>query len=140
MRDIWDEIMFLAGHHWQETEQYQTEPLNPDKELYCSYNDAGFHLQYTARHNGKIAGHAGMYISKSMHTQIMIATEDTWYLLPEYRKGRNALRFLQYVEDDLKKMGVKEITMHAKLANSSARIMEYMGYEFIGKIFNKRIA
>lgn len=92
-----------------------------------------------AKDGDLIIGHAGMYVSKSMHTQIQIATEDTWYLMPEYRKGRNAIKFYQFIENDLKKLGVAEITMHAKLANGSARIMEYLGYQFVAKTFMKEI-
>ena len=69
-----------------------------------------------------------MYITKSMHTQKTVANEDTWFLLPEYRKGRNAIRFYQFVEDEMKRLGVEKITMTAAPYNGACRIMEYLGY------------
>lgn len=139
LRDCWDEVMELARLHWEETEQYQRHPLNPDKERYLHYNDTGYHRQYTVRDEGRLVGHAGMYLSRSMHTQVVMATEDTWYLLPEYRKGRNAIRFYRFIEDDLREHGVQEIHMSAKLSNSSGRIMEYLGYEFVQKGYLKHV-
>lgn len=131
--------MYLAERHWAETEGYQTEPLNPDKKRYIEYNDIGYHRQYTARDGSRIVGHCGIYITQSMHTQVPIATEDTWYLLPEYRKGRNALRLLKFVENDLKCLQVKELMMSAKLANKSGRIMECSGYEHVANQYLKRL-
>ena len=137
---IWDEIYYLGQKHWAETEGYQIYPFNPDKDRYISYNESGFYRQYTARtENGEIAGHAGIYITVSMHTQISIAQEDTWYLLPEHRKGRNALNLLKFVENDLRQMGVMELMMSAKLSNKSGRIMELSGYEHIGNQYLKRL-
>lgn len=138
LRVIWDDVMKLAAEHWKETEQYQQYPLNPDKARYLEYNDSGYHRQYTARNDmAQLVGHAGMYVSNSMHTGIMIATEDTWFLLKAYRKGSNALRLLKFVETDLKRLGVKEIHMTAKLTNKSGRIMEARGYEHVANEYLK---
>lgn len=139
LRDCWDEVMELAALHWQETEQYQRHALNPDKERYIAYNESGYHRQYTARVDGRLMGHAGMYINRSMHTQVMMAHEDTWYLRAEARKGRNAIRFYQFIEADMVGLGVEEIHMSAKLANKSGRIMEYLGYEFVAKGYLKHV-
>ena len=139
LADIWDDVMVLCAMHWEETEQYQSAPLNPDKERYLEYNEMGYHRQYTARDGEKVVGHLGVYISTSMHTQVSIATEDTWYLMPEYRRGRNAMRFYQFIEEDLRKEGVYEVLMHAKNANNTARLMEFLGYKPVGTLCIKRL-
>jgi len=138
--DCWDEIIENAEKHWFETEQYRHgQKFNPDKERYLQYEKAGIYIQFTARDKGKLAGHCGMYVMKSMHTQEVIATEDTWFLLPEYRKGRNAIKMYNFVEDEMKKRGVIEIMMTAKLGNKSNRIMEYLGYEWVARQFSKHL-
>ena len=140
LRDCWDEVISLARLHWNETEAYRHgQPFNPDRDRYWHYNDIGYHHQYTVRDNGKLVGHGGIYVSQSMHTQLPVAHEDTWFLLPEYRKGRNALRFYKFIEDDLKAMGVVEITVSAKLSNSAGTIIEYLGYEHTEKLYSKQI-
>lgn len=139
LADIWDDIMLLCQMHWKETEQYQSDPLNPDKARYLHYNDSGYHRQYTARDGDKVVGHLGVYVTTSMHTQTKIATEDTWYLHPDYRGGRNAMRMYQFIEKDLKKIGVKEIMMHAKFANNAEKLMRYLGYKPVGTLCIKRV-
>ncbi len=131
--------MTLCQKHWDETEQYQSFPLNPDKKRYLEHNNSGFHRQYMARRGEKAVGYLGVYVTDSMHTQVKIATEDNWYLDKSARGGRNAMRFYQFVEEDLKKLGVKEILMHSKHANNSERLMKFLGYDPVGTLCIKRL-
>jgi len=124
------DIFLLAKAQWEELESERKYPFNPDVKRYLEFNRTGFLRQYTAR-EGEIVGQAGMYVSPSMHSQVLIATEDTWYLKPEYRKGSNALRFLRFVENDLKSIGVQEIHMTSTLANKSGKIMLARGYTHV---------
>lgn len=139
LSDVWDEVMGIAREHWYETEEYRHgQEFNPDKERYLSYSEIGFLRLYTARSQGVLIGYAVMYISPSMHTQKMIATEDTWFLKTDYRRGRNAIRFYNYVESQVLKHGVVEIMMSAKLVNSSGKIMEYLGYSHVANSYSKQ--
>ena len=139
LRDIAGEIFRLGELHWQETEAYRHgQQFNPDVERYLHYNDIGYHIQFTARVDGRLVGHAGMYLCRSMHTQQLVAHEDTWFMLKEYRKGRNAIRLWKYVEQEMRKMGAAEIAISAKLANSSGRIMELIGYRHTESIYSRQ--
>jgi len=80
-----------------------------------------------------------MYVVPSMHTQQLIATEDAWFLLPDYRKGRNAIRFYQFVEEECRKRGCVEITMSAKLTNAAGRILEYLKFQCVERRFSKSL-
>lgn len=132
--------MILAEAHWQETEMYRHgQNFCPLFERYDAYDKAGWLFQYTARVDGKLVGYATMYLVPSMHTQQLIATEDTWFLLPEYRKGRNAIRFYNHVQDDLFKRGAREVIMTAKMTNGAGRILEYLGFEQVAKQYSKQI-
>ena len=126
---VWDECIELAKKHWWETEAYRhNQPFAPDFERYNQFAQVGWFLMFTARDEGKLVGYAGMYLVQSMHTQKMIATEDTWFLLPEYRKGRNAIRFYNFVEKECRSRGATEITMTVKTVNQAGKILEYLGY------------
>ena len=140
IRQCWDEVVALARLHWGETEAYRHgQPFNPDRERYWYYNDIGYHHQYTVRDGGRMVGHGGIYVSQSMHSQLPVAQEDTWFLLPEYRKGRNALNFYKFIEADLRKLGVVEIIVSAKLSNSAGKIIEYLGYTHTEKLYSKQL-
>ncbi len=139
LRDCWNEVVSIASEHWMETEEYRHgQVFNPDHARYVAFEDVGFLKLFTARDKGRLAGYAIMYLSPSMHTQQMIANEDTWFLKKEYRGGRNAYRFYQYVEGVLRDAGVVEIMMTAKLTNQAGRLMEKLGYDHVSNGYSKQ--
>lgn len=132
--------MVLAEAHWRETEMYRHgQPFCPSFDRYNSYDKAGWLVQYTARSEGKLVGYATMYLTPSQHTQLPIATEDTFFLLPDYRQGRNAIRFYQFLEADLWSRGAVEIMMTVKLTNGAGRVLEYLGFTETAKQYTKQI-
>lgn len=138
---IWPQFMGLAMQHWQETEGYRAgQQFAPDAYRYFQYNEMGMYVFFTVRDGPRLVGYAGIYFTPSMHTQRLIATEDCWFLLPEYRKGRNALNLHRFVEDECRRRGVVEIGMTAKLTNSVGRILEYLGYKEVSKQYSKHLA
>lgn len=141
MYDIWDEIIEISSKHWSETESYRHgQRFNPDRERYFAFDQMGIYHQFTARDEGRLVGYGGIYVMPSMHTQQLIASEDTYFLLPEYRKGRNALNFFRFMEQRLAEMGVIEISLSTKNSNPTAeKIVSYMKYEFVEKRWSKHI-
>jgi GNAT superfamily N-acetyltransferase len=136
---VWDDFIRLSKMHWLETEQYQVAELNPDVESYIHYNNIGYHRLYTVRDGDNYIGHAGIYIRKSMHTQVLGASEDVWFVLPEYRGRRIGKNLLKFIEDDLRSLGVEEFTMSAKMSNDAGKLMELFGFDVIAKQYFKRL-
>ncbi len=139
LRDCWDEVYAQAIEHNTESKHYHGAEFNPDKERYFDYNDRGFFFMFTARVDGKLVGNFGMYLMPSMHTQQLVATEDAWFLLPEYRKGRNAIRFYNFMEKEMIKRGAKEITVSSRIGNSVEKIINYLGYNKTNFNYSKLI-
>ena len=84
VRDVVEEYYRIGEQHWKETDLYQRGQIfNPDINRYIQSNEIGIYHLFTAREEGKLVGDIGCYITPSMHTQRLIAQEDTWYLLPE---------------------------------------------------------
>ena len=126
----WNEVMALGLQHWSETENFRRgEDFCPSYDRYIQCEQIGFFAMFTARSEGRLVGYAGMYVTQSMHSQATIAVEDTWFLLPDYRKGRNAIRFVKFVESELEARGVTAIMMSAKIANGAGRILVYLDYK-----------
>lgn len=110
--EIYNKPEGLAYQHWCETQQHRhNQPYNPLFERYNQYAKFGCFLQFTVRNNEKIVGYSGVYIVPSMHSQMLICVEDTWFLLPEYRKGWNAVRFYKWIETYCKSLGAVEATL-----------------------------
>lgn len=139
--DIWEgEFKQLAFDHWDETMRPVTnDEFNPDTKRYINFNEIGFYRLYTARKDGVLVGDIGIYITDSMHTQKKTATEDSWYMKPEVRNGRNSLRFLEFVENELKKMGVTSISTTTPPLAKSARLMEFCGYKNLTNGYHKEL-
>jgi N-acetylglutamate synthase-like GNAT family acetyltransferase len=91
----------------------------------------GRYVLFTLRNDGRLQGNCALYLDKNTHTQTLIATEDTLYLLPEARKGRAAKRFIEYCENSLKSLGVKEINVSVKTVNKAGRFFGMLGYRHV---------
>ena len=135
----WNEMLALASQHWQETMQWQhgKQPLCPVVERYQQFESAGWFVQFMARDQGTAVGYAGMYLTPSMHTQQLIASEDTIFLLPSHRTGRNALRFFQFIEATCWERGAREIGATAKPNHAAGRLLAYMGLTLINHQYSK---
>ena len=138
IEDIADEIKPLHLAHWQETESHRHDlPFNPDYKTFFRYEHAGRYILFTLRKDGELLGNCAMYLDKSAHTQTLIATEDTLYLLPEARKGRTAMRFVGYIEKALKQIGTKEINITVKTVNTAGKFFRALGYAHVENGFIK---
>lgn len=138
IEDIADEIKPLHRAHWDETETHSHGlPFNPDYETFVRYERAGRYVLFTLRIEGKLLGNCAMYLNKSTHTQTLIATEDTLFLLPEARKGRMAFKFVDYIESALRQIGVREITISVKVVNKAGKFFQVIGYRHVENGFSK---
>ena len=148
--DAVEEYEKLAFEHWKETDHFKWgHVFNPDKKRYQHYNEIGMYFLFTVRDEGRLVGDAGIYVTPSMHTSHLMASEDTWYLLPEYRKGLTAARFYRFIEKTLISMGVVEMMVSSKYADISddtlkgerrkgvGRLMEYLGFKPIATQYFK---
>lgn len=132
MDDIAEEVKPLHQAHWRETEAHRHGlELKPDYETFCRYERAGRYILFTLRNNGTLLGNCAMYLDNSTHTQTLIATEDTLYILPEARRGRVAHRFVAYVENSLKQLGAREISITVKTVNKAGRFFRMLGYRHV---------
>jgi GNAT superfamily N-acetyltransferase len=130
----------LATQHWAETQSYRhSQPFSPSFERYNQYAAAGWFIQFTAREEGRMVGYGGVYIVASMHTQSTIATEDTWYLLPEYRKGWTALRFFKFMEKTCRERGAVEVSLTAPVTTKTGKILEFLGYQEVASHYSKHL-
>lgn len=116
----WNEVMVLAQQHWAGTRSYRRhEPFNPSFERYRQVNESGFFQLCTARDVETLAGYFGVYLTTSMHSQKPMAVEDTFFLAHAYRGGRNALRFLRFIEEQCQRWGIEELLFSCEADNET---------------------
>lgn len=131
------ELKILHMEHWKETEGYRHGlPYNPDYERLLHFNRINYFRLYTMR-DPHLVGDIGIYVTLSMHTQTLMATEDSLFILPGYRKGFTAARFIRYVEADLIADGVREINISVKRTNRANVLMQRLGYGHVADHYTK---
>jgi GNAT superfamily N-acetyltransferase len=131
VRECWQEVMVLAEQHWAGTKSYRRHmPFNPSRKRYLDAGEIGFFQLFTARDGDTLVGYFGCYLTQSMHSQHWMLTEDTLFLHPDYRKGRNAIRFIKHIEAQARTWGVVEILFSCESDNAVARrLLEYLDYQ-----------
>ena len=138
----WDEIDALARMHHAGTSSYRRhEPYNPDKQRYFINNNNGFFHLMTARDEGKLVGYFGLYIMPSMHSQLLTATEDTFFIHPDYRQGRLAIRMLRAVEQLCRDRQVHELLFSCEMDNTRGikGLLGLLDYEPVIVQYRKRL-
>jgi len=140
VRDCWQEVLGLAAAHWKETEGYRAgEGFRPSFERYSQYEWGQCFILFIARDELRRAvGYAGIYIMPSMHTQRLIATEDTFFLVEAARRGRNAMRFCRFVEDEARRRGAVTLAMTAK-DKRVGRLLLHLGYAEVAQHYSKSL-
>jgi len=135
------ELLPLHEAHFAETEKHLDGfALRPNYDYMTERERTGSLLQFTARDTktGTLVGNIRMYLAYSMHTGTLVATEDTFYLLPAYRRGMAAIRFWQYMERAVVDvLGAREICTDSKTVNKVHRLNEYLGYRHVANKYVK---
>lgn len=137
LAECWKDVDRLGREHWGETEEYRHgQQYNPDWQRYFSSDAAGWYFMCTARAEGYMVGYGGMWTMPSMHTQRLVAMEDTFFILPAYRKGWNAIRFLKFIEAECRKRGAIEVGWTDKKGKGA--LLDRLGYERVGYQYSKQ--
>jgi GNAT superfamily N-acetyltransferase len=143
IKDILPELHELHEMHFLETEKHRHGiGLDGNYDYLMEMERKGMGIQFTARQKDswELVGNIRMYMGESIHTRTLYAYEDTLYLRPEYRKGLTAVRFMQYVEDCLKFIGVREVRTDSKTINKAHRLVEYLGYKHVANKYVKIVS
>ena len=138
-RAVLAELEPVHAAHFEETEKHLAGfELKPDYGYMAERERMGTLVQFTARDGEKLVGNLRMYLAKSLHTGNLVAEEDTFYLLPDYRKGFSAMSFLRYAEEMLVQvLGVEEIRANTKIVNAASKLMDYRGYRHVANQYVK---
>lgn len=143
--EILDEIRTLHQEHWDETEVlYLDRPMDPDYELFVSYEGGRRFVLFTVRDpDENLVGDLGYYLGLSTHhAGLLQAKEDFFFITKEHRGGGVARHFLRYAENCLIQLGVKLIGMTDKSpcgGKSLRPLMEAEGYKAVALAYIKEV-
>lgn len=142
-RDILPELEPLHAAQFAETERHLAGfELAPDYAYMAERERMGTLIQFTARDAaGTLVGNLRVYLAVSRHTGHLVAAEDTFYLVPAARRGRNAVELLIYAIAMLRSVAqVREIRVDSKVVNRAHRLMDYLGFDHVANQYIKLFA
>lgn len=140
------EIMPLLKAHYEETADKFYGPFDPSIETYEMLSNGGNLRIFTVRHFDDVAGVSVLcgyqifFISKHHHSKNLVqATQDILYLVPEFRKGFNGYKFVRWCSDQLKEEGVHVVHQIIPVKNGLGRMMAHMGYQIEDVIYSRSL-
>jgi L-amino acid N-acyltransferase YncA len=123
------EVIPLIEQHYQEIAQFkEVQKLDPDWEAYGRLEDQGKLWVLTARSDGNLVGYIVMLLTRDMHYRNLLkATEDIHFLLPQYRKGMTGYRMLAMMKRAMKEKGAHMINVRTKANSDHGLLFERLG-------------
>jgi len=139
-KECFDEISKMFHNHYEELSVTKQFNLNPDLEVYWEADKRKVLKVITCENNNEIIGYIIYFIGLNLHYKdCLLATEDIYYLKPEYRKGSTGIRMFKFAENYLKSIGVNMIKYSTKVHLDNSRLFEFLKCEFTEKVFLKKL-
>lgn len=117
--------------HWQEIAIHRDViALDPDLEQYAAMQAAGMLCLLIARCEGRMVGYYASIIKPHLHYRTVLhAFTDVYYLLPEFRKGRNGIRLIDAAKRVWRERGVKKAFTATKKHLNMGPVLLATGWE-----------
>lgn len=141
----WDDVKEEASesweYHWEEVGQNKAKmKLNPDLEKLDYLNSMGKLHCVIVRDDGILIGYHASVIDNLIHYKHVLAAKcDLHWLHPDYRHGFTGIRLFKEVERSLKARGVQVMYDFTKTYLDKGKVLEFLGYKLIEKVYSKWI-
>ena len=134
-----DEMEPLSILHWAELAGDIDEiPLDFDWELYTNLQALGKIMFTTVRDDGQLVGYHCALVSNHMHYKTTLhGIVDFLWIHPKFRRGFIGINLLKFVEDELRKRGVRKVIMSSKNKLDTSALLQRLGYNYTERIFTK---
>ena len=111
---------------------------NVDHEKYGMVARAGHLGLFTARCDGKLVGYCSIIADNHIHHKdIVFATTDSFYLRRSYRKGFTGVKFLNFIQEKLKELGVDVFTIQSRTKEKTDKLLKRLGYTEVETVYAK---
>jgi len=133
-----NELSSLFEQHKDEVGSFGDIPVDPDWKMYDTLCKHGFMHILILRYNLKLVGYYIVMINRHLHYNIIIAENDIVYIHPDHR-GMIAIKFLKWIDQYLKKCGVKYTHVGVKPFRDFSSVLKRMGYKVMETRYYKEL-
>lgn len=137
------ELMPLWREHWDTTEGWRSEQaFAPDAEGYLLDDAEGRMLLVTGRRAAtqELVGYVMLYLSRSRHSQALIAFEDAFFLTAPARQGLAGLALLRFGVDCMRALNVTTLGVGTKHAYPIDPMLKRLGFTPYGNTWSLALA
>lgn len=136
-----EEIKPLLPAHAKELAAHKHLPIDPNFELYAQSDADGLLHLVTARVDaGALVGYHASFIVEHPHYKSMVtAYADLYYLLPEYRKGWDGVKFLKFVDSSLADRGVQRVFTTTTVDSDKSAVLRRLGHRECERMYVKML-
>lgn len=134
-----DELTPLYKQHYAEMQErlagdgMEIGDYNMRVREYVAAWRGGWLLNFVVRKDGRAVGYSNVYLTQDMHNSELIAQEDTVYILPAHRNGIGR-RLVKYVLEDLRRRGVKRVSITAVTDVRAANLWKRLGFKEVAAV------
>jgi GNAT superfamily N-acetyltransferase len=139
--DVIAEAIPLLSYHWEEIAMFKDKiKLCPAFDKYEEIDKAGGLHIITARVGGRLIGYHVAFVTPHPHYKNnLMSLTDIFFILPEHRKGLLGFRFFQFIEHEMRKLGVTKMMAGTKLNRDLGILFERLGWEPTDRMYSKYI-
>lgn len=129
----------LLPFHWAELALNQDKvPLDPMWEVYEERERRGELLFVAAREAGQIVGYFIGFINPALHYRgCLTCIMDIFYIRRDKRVAMTGLRMFRFVEQELRRRGVKRWFMGSKVKADASVLFERLDFEKVETFYSK---
>lgn len=134
------ELPALLRDHWNEVSPYRHKAsLKPNWDRYFELDRLGVLFGFTARYETMLVGYLAFIITNNLYHQEKIADGHVLYMVPAFRTGWNAVKFLRFAEEVLEEEKIKFVNLECTDEFDLSPIFKYLGYKPTFKTYVKYI-
>lgn len=129
----------LLPLHWQELALNQDQvPLDPQWEFYFDRERRGELLFVSIREKGSIIGYYIGFVAPALHYQsCLTCITDIFFVAPDKRGAMTSLKLFKFVEEELRRRGVKRWFVGSKAHADASAIFERLKFERVEVHYSK---
>jgi GNAT superfamily N-acetyltransferase len=137
-----EEFKELETAHWEDAPLLKGKLVKScNYDMYLQLNEIGVIHTLTARDEDEVLiGYLFTAVHPHLHYQEhTTAMVDLFYVSDKYRGRRVGKNMLEFLEEDLKEIGVDAITIGMKVSYPFDKLCKSLGYEYTERLYSKYI-
>jgi len=138
--DVYGELFPLLEKHYAEISTHKDHgvPLDPIVAAYHAREADGSLLMVIGRQAGEIVAYFVCFIAPALHyAPCLTCSPDIFFVRADLRVGRTGIRMFRFVEDELRRRGVKRWAVGSKVEHDASALFRYLDFKPVEMTYEK---